>query len=59
MDHKKYSEFKVVADNMASAIEAFLEAQEAFHTLLCLECDIPLSLKDEMIRDINGETRSK
>ena len=57
MDHKKFSEFKIVADKMASVIGAFYEAQEEFFNLLCHECDIPLELKDMMLNDKHDESR--
>ncbi len=53
MNHTKMQDFSKIAAVITSSMEGLLKAQELLVELMCKECDIPLSIKPQMIEDMN------
>ena len=53
MNHDKLNEFSKVTACIGSCLDGLLQAQELLVELMCKECDIPLSIKPQMIEDMN------
>ena len=53
MDHEKFKDFSFIALKMSQTIQHMLITQEEFVINMCKECDIPLSMKNQILKDLN------
>ena len=53
MDHEKFEVYTRLFSEMSTSLVALLRMQEALVETACRECDIPLSMKSQIIADLN------
>lgn len=53
VNHAKLQEYSKIAAGITAAMDTLLQVQSLFVDLLLKECDIPVQMKDDMIKDMN------
>lgn len=55
MNHVKLQEYSKIAAGITAAMDTLIQVQSLFVDLLLKECDIPVEMKEGMIRDMNKQ----
>ncbi len=53
MNHDKLQEYSKIAAGITCAMDTLIAVQSLFVDLLLKECDIPIEMKETMIKDMN------
>ena len=57
MKHEKLQEFSKITAGITAAMDTLIQVQSLFVDLLLKECDIPVKMKEGMIRDMNKQIK--
>lgn len=53
MNHDKLQEYSKIAAGITAAMDTLIQVQSLFVDLLIKECDMPLEIKEIMLKDMN------
>lgn len=53
MNHDKLQEFSKIAAGITAAMDTLIQVQSLFVDLLIKECDMPIEIKEVMLKDMN------
>lgn len=53
MNHDKLKEYSKIAAMVTVGLESLLKAQDLLAMRMCIECEIPVEMKAQMIEDMN------
>ncbi len=52
MNREKLNEFTKITAHIGSCMSVLIQAQDLLVELMCSECDLPLSMKPQLIEDM-------